>query len=257
MTRDFTYKIYESLLQAGVNKEYEHITVRDYLTHDKLPEQFIIHRHDVDRKPMNSLAIAQIEAKHNISSTYYFRTIDKTLKPDIIEEIEDLGHEIGYHYEDMDRQDGDTDNAHDSFESYLNKLRNHATIDTVCMHGNPLTPHDNRNMWDDSSDFEQYALEGEAYLSMDFVDVTYFSDTGRTWQDGSLKIKDYTIGESTKSEAAETTKELIKLIKQEELSRLCLLTHPNRWAGTYPEYLIESTKDVVTNVGKRVLKITK
>ncbi len=257
MTRDFTFDIYEELLQAGLEAGYEHITMREYLSSDELPEQFIIHRHDVDRKPKNSLAMARLEAKYDISTTYYFRTIDKTFKPQMIRKIESLGHEIGYHYEEMDRAEGNVSNAHRSFQEQIERLRKHATIDTVCMHGNPLTAHDNRDMWDDNQGFDEYGLLGEAYLSLDFVDVTYFSDTGRTWEDGNLKVKDNPVGKSEKSVQVDGTDELIDLVKRSELPRLCLLSHPNRWAETTIEYVTEFSKDSATNVGKLLLNVVR
>lgn len=257
MNRDFTFEIYDQLLGTGQDAGYEHITVRDYLSKEELPEQFIIHRHDVDRKPENSLAMARLEAEYDIPATYYFRTIDKTFQPDLIHEIEALGHEIGYHYEDMDRVDGDVGAAHESFAEHLARLRDVAKIDTVCMHGNPLTVYDNRDMWNDSRTFEDYELIGEAYLSMDFVDVTYFSDTGRTWKDGDLKVKDNPVGESKKSVQVGGTNELIELIKGGDVPRLCLLSHPNRWAQSSSELVVELAKDTTTNVGKRVLQFVR
>ncbi|TYL37228.1 hypothetical protein CV102_18100 [Natronococcus pandeyae] len=255
MTRDFTYEIYEELLQAGMDAGYEHIPVREYLDRKELPNQFIIHRHDVDRKPENALEMARLEAKYDISTTYYFRTIDKTYKPDLIREIEELGHEIGYHYEDMDRADGNLEQAHESFADELERVRQLARVETVCMHGNPLTSHDNRDMWDYSQGFDDYDLRGEAYLSMDFVDVTYFSDTGRTWEDGDLKIKDHPVGESQKQVQVGGTSELIELVSKGEVPRLCLLSHPNRWAATNVEYVAELAKDTTTNIGKIALTL--
>ena len=40
--------------------------------------------------------MARKEAEMGITATYYFRTHDDVFKPDIIREIADLGHEIGY-----------------------------------------------------------------------------------------------------------------------------------------------------------------
>ena len=283
MAADFTFETYGELLDAGLRAGYTFLTVREYLSTDRedLPDRFVALRHDVDRKPENALSMARIEADRGVSSTYYFRTIEKTFRPELIGEIEALGHEIGYHYEDMDRADGDVERAHDSFAEQLGRLRAVATVDTVCMHGNPLSAHDNRYMWagidaDDEGDggkgseseskeddsvggrgrnFESYDLLGEAYLSMDFTDVTYFSDTGRTWLDGDLKIKDYTVGEATKDVQVATTAELIELLGMDRLPRLCLLVHPNRWAGSRPELAAEYGKDFATNVGKRGLTL--
>jgi hypothetical protein len=253
--RDFTFDIYEKLVAEGLDTGYEHITMREYLSSGNLPEKFIIHRHDVDRKPENSLTMAQLEAEYGISSTYYFRTIDKTFQPEMIREIEELGHEVGYHYEDMDRAYGNVAKAHESFREELARLRKYATVDTVCMHGNPLTAYDNRDMWEAGCGFDKYGLLGEAYLSMDFTDVTYFSDTGRTWKDGELKVKDNPVGESEKYVQVDGTDELVELVKSDKLSKLCLLSHPNRWARSPSEYVIEFSKDTMTNVGKRGLNL--
>jgi hypothetical protein len=255
VTRDFTFEIYDRLLEAGLGADYEHITVREYLSRNSLPEQFVIHRHDVDRKPENALQMARLEADHGISATYYFRTIDKTFQSDLIRNIERLGHEIGYHYEDLDWADGDVEEAHNSFETHLGRLREHAPVDTVCMHGNPLTSYDNRNMWNETRSVEEYGLLGEAYLSMDFVDVTYFSDTGRTWKDGRLKIKDNTIGDATKAVSADTTQDLISLLQRQAIPRVCLLSHPNRWADNSLEYIAEYMKDKAVNAVKHGLNL--
>ena len=255
MTRDFTFDIYEQLLQVGLDAGYEHITVREYLSSGELPERFIIHRHDVDRKPENALAMAQLEAEYDIPSTYYFRTIEKTFKPDMISEIEELGHEIGYHYEDMDRAGGDVSEAHESFADEIDRIREYAMIDTICMHGNPLTAYDNRNMWSNEYGFERYDLLGEAYLSIDFANVTYFSDTGRTWEDGALKIKDHTMGEGVKEITAKSTPDLLEILRAQRIQRICILSHPNRWANGFLEYMGESSKDAMINLGKRGLNL--
>jgi hypothetical protein len=297
--RDFTFETYGELLDAGLESGYEFLTVREYLATDdgELPDQFIILRHDVDRKPENALAMARLEAARGVPSTYYVRTIDKTFQPGLIRRIEELGHEVGYHYEDMDRADGDVAAAHESFSAELARMRALVSVDTVCMHGNPLTAHDNRDMWDAdggaseaaaggtatdggaltgeaettegksgtgvvASDehggtptFDTYGLLGEAYLSMDFEDVTYFSDTGRTWRDGALKIKDHTMGEGDKRIQVDTTDELAALLRSGEVDRICALTHPNRWARTPGEWAIESAKDYAINVAKRGINV--
>lgn len=255
MTADFTFAMMDRLLNESRSAGYDHITIRDYLSDEVLPDRFVIHRHDVDRKPENSLTMARLEASHDISATYYFRTIEKTFVPAIIAEIEALGHEIGYHYEDLDRTNGDVERAHESFADELERLREVATIDTVCMHGNPLTPHDNRDLWRDHPRFDDYGLMGEAYLSLDFEDVVYFSDTGRTWRDGRLKVKDHPVGDAWKPFQVKTTTELIDRLSQGQPARSCLLSHPNRWAGSAPEYVTELAKDTMTNAGKQVLQL--
>lgn len=256
MASDFTFEIYADLIDAGLEAGYEFLTVREYLASETLPERFVILRHDVDRKPENALAMARLEDEHGVASTYYFRTIEKTFRPEIIRTIERLGHEVGYRYEDMDRTEGAVEAAHDSFVTELARLRKHATVDTVCMHGNPLTDTDNRDMWEDWSMDNKFATDdllGEAYRSIDSEAVTYFWDTGRTWRDGALKIKDHTMDGRDKQIQVDATEELIARLRSRRLPRLYLLSHPNRWARSRRELVVESAKDYAANVAKRGL----
>lgn len=244
MSSDFTFEMYDDLLNAGLNAGYAHLTVREYLSDERLPERFIIHRHDVDRKPERAVEMAHIEAERDVSSTYYVRSIEKTFRPELIRTIEAFGHEVGYHYEDVDWAHGDLVAAHESFADTLERFREICTVETVCMHGNPLTPHVNSSMWDEGPEYDAYDLLGEAYLSMDFDDVVYFSDTNRTWLDipeppGEKHVR------------ASTTEDLIELITDGRFERACILTHPNRWTGTYLELVAERTKDFAINVVKR------
>ena len=55
----------------------------------------VILRHDVDRLPGNSLAIAQMEHASGIIGSYYFRIVSESYDEGIIREISLLGHEIG------------------------------------------------------------------------------------------------------------------------------------------------------------------
>ncbi|MFB6075021.1 MAG: hypothetical protein ABEJ89_08420 [Haloarculaceae archaeon] len=249
MLGDFTYDAYRDLIDAALAADYEFLTVREYLAREDLPERFVVMRHDVDRKPDNALDMALIESAAGVSTSYYFRSIDKTFDPGLLRAIEAEGHEVGYHYEDLDRADGDSAAAHESFAETLDRFREAVTVDTVAMHGNPLTPHDNRDMWADRS-FDEYDLLGEVYLSVDFTDVTYFSDTNRTWYDERTVVNDWPVGESDKPVQVASTGDLIDLIEARRFDRLYLLAHPNRWADSYPELLAELAKDAAINLGK-------
>jgi len=254
---DFTYEAYASLLDAFVEHDVPCLTVRDYLTRNELPPRFVVLRHDVDRKPENSLDFARLEAERGIESTYYVRTVDEVFDPRVVKEISSLGHEVGYHYEDLDRADGDVGLAREYFRANLASVRELVDVDTVCMHGNPLTPHDNRDLWGATPDFDAYGLLGEAYLSMDFTDVHYYSDTGRTWKDGALKVKDHTVGPDGKTVQVSTTPELADLVLSGEHGRFCLLSHPDRWAKGYVERVTETAFDTAKNTAKYGLQLVK
>jgi len=62
----------------------------------------VILRHDVDRLPENSLRTAKIEHDLGIRGSYYFRIVQESFDEEVIKKIAALGHEVGYHYEDVD-----------------------------------------------------------------------------------------------------------------------------------------------------------
>ena len=55
----------------------------------------------MDRKPGNALVIAKIEKEIGIKASYYFRIVKESYDEDVIRQIAEMGHEIGYHYENL------------------------------------------------------------------------------------------------------------------------------------------------------------
>lgn len=255
MTLDFTYDSYDGLLEAVTAAGVPCLTVREYLRRESLPEGFVVLRHDVDRKPANALEFARIEADRGVASTYYFRAVGG-FDRETIAAVESLGHEVGYHYEDLDTADGDHEAARASFGENLDRLRSMATVDTACMHGNPLTPYDNRDLWGDVTP-AAYGLVGEAYLSVDFGELHYYSDTGRTWRSGDLKVKDTPVGEAVEPEPAASTAELAELVSATPGRRYYVLSHPDRWADGIGEWAAEAAFDTAKNAAKRLLVLAR
>ncbi len=98
MPLDFTLSKFRSLCSA-VAQHYPTLTLAEYFQGEKLPPRFAMMRHDIDRKPGNALFTARIEAESGIRATYYFRRYGSAFRPEIMREIEGMGHEVGYHYE--------------------------------------------------------------------------------------------------------------------------------------------------------------
>jgi len=96
---DFTESHYNVLLKIA-KKNY---SFENFGTKSKVPH--IILRHDVDFSVHRALALAKLEKKHNISSTYFFRLrsefyniFEKSILIKI-NEIMNLGHEVGLHFD--------------------------------------------------------------------------------------------------------------------------------------------------------------
>lgn len=107
MNIDFTLAKYGELCSAIVQSGYAAMSVKDYLSLSlQPPGKVIILRHDVDRKPENALKMAELERGFDLRATYYFRSTKEVFKAGIMQEIEKTGHEVGYHYEVLDKAKG-------------------------------------------------------------------------------------------------------------------------------------------------------
>ena len=247
---DFTTTMYEKLCKTIVKSDYSAVTVADFL--EKNPTNVIILRHDVDRVPSTALTMAKIEHKYNLCSTYYFRHTDSVFKEDIIREIAALGHEIGYHYETLSKAKGDCNRAGKLFKQELQQFRAITSVKTASMHGRPLSKWNNLDLFDYHG-FEAFDLLGEAYLSIDFRKVHYYSDTGRTWHGSKYNVRDKV--ESIPGHVElETTMELIELVRKHQCDSLCLLTHPNRWTDSKIGWAVSYFTDSVINLAKITIK---
>jgi hypothetical protein len=249
--RDFTIRIYRTVCSEVENQGYVPITVDDYCSGKaESNKKNIIFRHDVDRKIDMALKMARMEFEMNIRATYYFRYIPEVFKPSIIQKIKELNHEIGYHYEVLDKANGNHEQAILLFEKELESMREIADVRTICMHGNPIKPWSNRDLWK-TYDYRKFGIFGEPYLSIDYNKFVYLSDTGRTWS-GKYSVKD--VVDKTFSEKISNSNDIITLIKSGKYPNICLLVHPNRWSDDPVEWFGELIWQNIKNLGKQFLK---
>jgi len=250
--RDFTLKTYKKLLTKLIQAGYGFITFEGYIQSPDKKEKAIILRHDVDKKPLQSLRTAEIENELEIKGAYYFRVVRNEFPKEVIECIAKLGHEVGYHYDDLNAADGVLENAQYLFKKNLAKLREVAPVKTACMHGSPLSKHDNREMWKDRS-YKEFGIIGEPYFDIDFNEVAYLTDTGRMWDGDKVSIRDKVISnglwvmgkrkdrgqKEIDSRGAvcdppvlclHSTMDIIKALRNNQLPDKIMLTiHPQRW----------------------------
>ena len=260
--RDFSLDIYRELLETLQAKGYELISYADYLhqmSNDKCQmsnDKYVILRHDVDLKAPNSLKTAQIEHSLGAKASYYFRIIPESNQPEIIRSIAQLGHEIGYHYEDMSLCGGDIDRAYDHFQTWLTYFRQYYAVETICMHGAPTSQYDSKDLWK-KYDYRALGIIGEPYLDTDFSDVFYLTDTGRCWDGYKVSVRDKIPGYQEQWTAAgltwHTTQDLIQAIEKNRLpNHVMITTHPQRWtnskAAWYKEWLLQTIKNIVKRI---------
>lgn len=297
--RDFTPKTLTELLITLQTKGYNFQPFAAFLRDPAIKS--VILRHDVDARKMNSLLTAQIEKELGISGTYYFRMIPSSFDEEVIKEIAGMGHEIGYHYEDVSlaaerrkflapgsglrarsSEQYETELlkiAIENFKDKLQKLRKIVPVETICMHGSPLSRWDNRLLWE-YFDYRDYGIIGEPYFDIDFNDVLYLTDTGRRWDGEAVSIRDRVHkrkgegemggggdGETRSGERQlrkiegnqpsarfHSTSDIIKAAKENRLPDKIMITiHPQRWDDQILPWLKELVWQNIKNVGKRVI----
>jgi hypothetical protein len=209
------------------------------------PQKFVILRHDIDALPENSLRFAQIQAEMGITGSFYFRIVPKSYNEAIIREIAKMGHEIGYHYENMDFCHGNLNSAYKDFCSNMEKIRTVVPVETICMHGSPRSGYDNRELWQ-KYNYRSLGIIGEPYFDIDFNSVAYFTDTGRRWNGQKYSIRDKV--KSNWHFDFRTTKQIIDNINQ--LPHGIMFTfHPQRWTNNkvlwMKELVFQNTKNIV------------
>ena len=247
--KDFTLKQYEKLCATIKASSYDTITFNEYFEIGNNYGNTIILRHDIDENIRFALDVAKIESKYGIKATYYFRLTKKVFVPKIMNLIKSFNHEIGYHYETVDSNKGDMNLAIDEFSNNLSMFRQKFIVKTVCMHGKPLSKYDNKKIWD-ICNFSDFNLLGEPYLSLDYNNFQYFSDSGRSWVRNKNKIKDKIDIQKSKNPQINSTNELREMIRNEDFKNICILTHPERWNKNDIDYITRYFIDSIYIIGK-------
>ncbi len=187
---DFTISKYKNLIVTLKNAGYFFQSFTDFLQNSE--NKCIILRHDVDLKPQNSLITAQIENKLGIKGSYYFCAVPGSWNEKNINQIFELGHEVGYHYESLTTCNGDIGLAIKDFEKNLSRLRSLVPVTTICMHGSPKSKWDSKVLWK-SYDYKDFGIVGEPYFDINFNEVFYLTDTGRRWDGEKVSVRDKVI----------------------------------------------------------------
>lgn len=266
--RDFTSNRLHLLLSSLKSAGYSFTTVAAYLHNPTSPA--VILRHDVDARPADSLRSAEMENRLGISGTYYFRTVPGPWNEEIIRNIYNLGHEIGYHYEDLATARGDFEKAITNFGENLAKLRQLAPVETICMHGSPLSKYDNRLLWG-KYNYRDFGISGEPYFDLDFNKVFYLTDTGRSWNGERFNLRDRVTRTREKSQSAgpdqgsvspisqagtfSNTMDILRELEKNRLPSIIMITiHPQRWNNEFIPWIKELLAQNVKNAVKNLIR---
>jgi len=276
---DFTLRIYRRLLSCLLHRGYHFLTFEQYCEQKSSPHspfasspdrlitssphrpKFILLRHDVDLKAANSLMTAQIEHELGIRASYYFRVVPQSNQPDIIRAIADLGHEIGYHYEDMAIMHGNAEQAYQHFQQQLTYFRQFYPVRTICMHGAPTSQWDGNDLWKHYN-YRDLGIIGEPYFDIDFSQMFYLTDTGRCWDGYKVSVRDkipvYQDEWNAQGLVYHSTQDIIHAAEQGSLPPCIMITtHPQRWTSKWFAWFKELLTQNAKNIIKRLFFVKK
>ena len=248
MSADFTITVYKELLILLQKAGYSFQSYHNFIKQPQ--EKVILLRHDVDARKEHSLQFAKIQHEMSIVGTYYFRMVPQSFDKEVIREIASMGHEIGYHYEDMDFAKGDIDKAYELAQKHLEQLREVAEIKTICMHGSPRSPYDNKKVWK-KYNYLDLGIIAEPYFDTDFSKIFYLTDTGRRWDGHKVSIRDKVIEKQENNwPSYHSTHNIIEAIRNKTFPNQVMMNfHPQRWTDSKflwtQEYILQNIKNIL------------
>ena len=243
---DFTVRKYRQLLEAIYRNGYEYQTVEQFIKQPKA--KVVVLRHDSDIWPWADLTMAKVENSLNILATYYFR-VPETFRAEIINEIKSFGHEIGYHYEDLARFNGNYEKAISNFKNNMALLRKLYPVKTVARHGRPLSKIESLDLWK-RYDLSEFGILAEPYLSINYSKVLYLTDNGSKWNAEKDNIRDK-VKNNAFSYNIKSTDSLIEHFDNGGLpDHIILNVHPARWNDKCIIWAYRFVLQKVKNVAK-------
>ena len=139
--------------------------IRSIPAREVSPQQtsFFVLKHDVETDVNKAYEIAKIEKNYGHKGSYYVQAylLNDEKNISLLKEMQEMGHEISYHYDVLDASKGDINIATDVFETDRKKFEQLGfPLSTVCQHGNPIIErtgyHSNRDFFRNSDIQKKY-----------------------------------------------------------------------------------------------------
>lgn len=181
MEVSFTYAFYSELISCLKKEGYSFADYHNYEDYSKC----VILRHDIDNSIDKSIAMAEVEARLGVKSTYFvlvtsdFYNVGSKKNLEGLRKIQKLGHEIGLHFDEMAYEaTEDVPSAIARESSVLSGIIG-TQVTTVSMH-RPSNKTLEAN----------YEIPGmiNSYGKTFFNDFKYLSDSRRRWREPVLDI---------------------------------------------------------------------
>lgn len=243
----FVYKKWELFCGALAKQNRYSVTAKEVLN-AKVPNPYLVLKHDVETDVPKAYKIALIENQYGHKGTYYVQAylLNDIENIILLKKMQDMGHEISYHYDVMDSNKGDIDAAHLEFEFHKYTFeKNGFIVETVCQHGNPIVE---RKGYTSNRDFFRKAEIRKQYpniadIMVDFpqqskTEYSYFSDAGRKFKKIYDPFTNDIVNSDDKNIVYNELEELLAAIMPNENCMISI--HPHRWTNSAFIYVLKS-----------------
>ncbi len=257
----FTYKKWDEICRRLKDKGLCSIPACDVCAQSG---NYIVLKHDVETDVSHAYEIAKTENKYGHRGSYYVQAylleIESNIK--LLKAMQQMGHEISYHYDVLDSCKGDIDSATAEFEKNIQMFeKNGFSIVTVCQHGNPIVE---RNGYHSNRDFFRNSRVKALYhniadIMVDYkekfsTDYLYFSDAGRAFKLIYDPINNDIVNSDDKNITYNSSDELLNSLNEEKGNIISI--HPHRWTKSAAVYVCKKAVfKVVKSVAKVMTKI--
>lgn len=214
----------------------------------KESSRYLVLKHDVETDVPRAFKLAQIEYHYGHRGSYYVQAylMNNPKNIDFLKKMQEFGHEISYHYDVMDSNKGNVQNAIVEFERNRKIFEDNGFhIVTVCQHGNPVIE---RRGYTSNRDFFRNRTVQELYPSIADImvdykdkyktDYSYYSDAGRKFSKIFDPINNDRINSDNKNLRYKDLNEVFHALKAGENAILSI--HPHRWTKSALEYTLKS-----------------
>ena len=222
----FTFAHYYDIISKALGLGYTILSCYDYFKcrqEKKLPEKYVILRHDIEHYPDRAVRFAEIESEHGVTATYFIRVHAKKYNLfnfktyNDLRRIIELSHELGLHAEPCDFASTSKENIQDVFKKELKVLNLilDYQVKGVCPHVD-WTEYNNLDFFQ-ANDIKDYGLDYQAYDKTFFEDNFYISDGQHYYW------KNYDHGKLLEQQSCPC------VVFEKEVPNIYLLTHPLNW----------------------------
>ena len=257
----FVYKKWDAFCKKLAQSGIKSICAND-VNSDTV--NYLVLKHDVETDVSKALSMAKIESKYGHCGSYYVQAylMNEQKNIDMLKEMQNMGHEISYHYDVMDSCHGNLDKAIEEFEKNKAIFENNGfKLYTLCQHGNPVVE---RVGYTSNRDFFRSERVGSKYSDLSDImvnykkkhetDYIYFSDAGRKFKMIYDPINNDIENSDDKNIVYKDLNELFDSLSKEKGN--IISTHPHRWTKSAVKYIIKSVIfKVIRAVAKILIKI--